>query len=64
MSSIESLLRQDVWAVVGLSNDQSRAAYEVAAFLQARGKRIVPQSENQRRYVAVSEFSDEPWRFK
>ena len=42
MSSIESLLRQDVWAVVGLSNDQSRAAYEVAAFLQARGKRIVP----------------------
>ena len=31
-----------VWAVVGLSNNQSRAAYRVARFLQAQGKRIVP----------------------
>lgn len=30
------------WAVVGLSNDTSRAAYGVAAFLQRQGKRIVP----------------------
>ncbi len=30
------------WAVVGLSTDTSRAAYGVAAFLQAHGKRIVP----------------------
>jgi len=30
------------WAVVGLSNDTSRAAYGVAAFLQRKGKRIVP----------------------
>jgi predicted CoA-binding protein len=30
------------WAVVGLSNDRSRAAYGVAAFLQARGRRVVP----------------------
>lgn len=30
------------WAVVGLSNNTSRAAYGVARFLQAHGKRIVP----------------------
>ena len=30
------------WAVVGLSGDPTRAAYRVAAFLQERGKRIVP----------------------
>ncbi|WP_405058600.1 CoA-binding protein [Kribbella sp. NBC_01505] len=32
----------DTWAVVGLSNNTDRAAYGVARFLQARGKRIVP----------------------
>jgi predicted CoA-binding protein len=31
-----------VWAVVGLGDDQTRAAYGVAAFLQAHGKKIVP----------------------
>jgi predicted CoA-binding protein len=30
------------WAVVGLSNNTSRAAYGVARFLQGQGKRIVP----------------------
>src|SRR3954449_6269211 len=30
------------WAVVGLSGDPSRTAYRIAAFLQDRGKRIVP----------------------
>lgn len=39
---ITTLLGKDVWAVVGLSQDRSRAAYGVAQFLQARGKRIVP----------------------
>ncbi|MFD5328841.1 CoA-binding protein [Streptomyces sp. NPDC127092] len=32
----------DTWAVVGLSNNRSRAAYGVAATLQRFGKRIVP----------------------
>lgn len=32
----------EVWAVVGLSGDPSRTAYEIAALLQRRGKRIVP----------------------
>ena len=32
----------ETWAVVGLSGDPSRTAYEVAAELQRHGKRIVP----------------------
>ncbi|MEU0374664.1 CoA-binding protein [Streptomyces sp. NPDC006283] len=32
----------DTWAVVGLSNNEARAAYGVAAVLQRYGKRIVP----------------------
>ena len=40
--SIASQLAMDTWAVVGLSNDTSRMAYSVAAFLQGKGKRIVP----------------------
>jgi predicted CoA-binding protein len=32
----------ETWAVVGLSNNTSRAAYGVARFLQDHGKRIVP----------------------
>ncbi|TLQ47224.1 CoA-binding protein [Streptomyces marianii] len=32
----------DTWAVVGLSNNTSRAAHGVAAVLQRYGKRIVP----------------------
>ncbi|MER8232349.1 CoA-binding protein [Streptomyces sp. NPDC094049] len=32
----------DTWAVVGLSSNTARAAYEVAAVLQRFGKRIVP----------------------
>jgi predicted CoA-binding protein len=32
----------DTWAVVGLSNNASRAAYGVAAVLQQFGKRVVP----------------------
>lgn len=30
------------WAVVGLSGDPTRTAYEIASLLQRRGKRIVP----------------------
>ena len=41
-ATVDRLLSYDTWAVVGLSNDTSRAAFGVAAFLQARGKRIVP----------------------
>ncbi len=42
MDDVAQLLALDTWAVVGLSNDTGRAAFGVAAFLQARGKRVVP----------------------
>ena len=42
MSDVEDLLAKDTWAVVGLSSNPYRAAYDVSAFLKARGKRIVP----------------------
>ncbi|MEU5696999.1 CoA-binding protein [Actinosynnema sp. NPDC020468] len=32
----------DTWAVVGLGNNPSRAAYGVARFLQQHGKKVVP----------------------
>ena len=41
--TIERFLDEyETWAVVGLSGDPSRTAYEIAALLQRRGKRIVP----------------------
>jgi predicted CoA-binding protein len=40
--TIERVLRHQVWAVVGLTENPRRAAYGVARFLQDRGKRIVP----------------------
>lgn len=40
--AIERILAMNTWAVVGLSDDPGRAAYGVAQFLQARGKRIIP----------------------
>lgn len=40
---IERLLRTPgTWAVVGLSQDQSRDAYRISALLQRIGQRIVP----------------------
>lgn len=42
MSDVSDLLARETWAVVGLSSNPYRAAYDVAAFLQARGKKIVP----------------------
>ena len=41
-ATVDRLLAMDTWAVVGLSDDPSRAAWGVAAFLQRLGKRIVP----------------------
>ncbi len=40
--SIGQLLSLTTWAVVGLSDNRTRAAWEVAEFLQRKGKRIVP----------------------
>jgi uncharacterized protein len=40
--TVERVLATQTWAVVGLTTNQARAAYGVAAFLQANGKKIVP----------------------
>ena len=41
--AIASLLRDaQTWIVVGLADNPDRAAWDVAAFLQRQGKRIVP----------------------
>lgn len=41
--SIRRVLADTItWGVVGLGEDRTRPAYDVAAFLQAHGKRIVP----------------------
>jgi predicted CoA-binding protein len=40
--TVRRILDHEVWAVVGLSANQSRPAYGVARFLLQRGKRIVP----------------------
>ncbi len=42
-TAIRRLLTETTtWAVVGLGDNPARAAYDVAAFLQRAGKRIVP----------------------
>jgi predicted CoA-binding protein len=42
-TTVERLLRgSGTWAVVGLSQDQSRDAYGIAALLQRIGQRIIP----------------------
>jgi predicted CoA-binding protein len=40
--SVEKLLSLETWAVVGLSDNRARAAWDVALFLQRKGKRVVP----------------------
>ena len=46
-AAVELMLDEcTTWAVVGLSGDQSRTAYRIAALLQQRGKKIVPIHPN------------------
>lgn len=39
---IDQVLARKTWAVVGLSNNEFRAAYSVAELLKEKGHRIVP----------------------
>ena len=41
-ATVDRVLALPTWAVVGLSSNRGREAYGVAAFLQARGKKVVP----------------------
>jgi predicted CoA-binding protein len=43
--TVDRVLGEQTWAVVGLTTNRARAAYGVAAFLQANGKRIVPVNQ-------------------
>ncbi len=40
--AINTLLALETWAIVGLSDNPTRAAWDVSKFLQDRGKRIIP----------------------
>ena len=40
--TIERVLRRDVWAVVGLTDNPARPAFGVARFLLGHGKQVVP----------------------
>lgn len=40
--TVTRLLELETWAVVGLSDNPERPAYNVARILQAHGKRVVP----------------------
>lgn len=40
--TIDEILKLKTWAIVGLSTNQERPAFDVAALLQKKGHRIVP----------------------
>lgn len=64
-TTLRVLRDTEVWAVVGLSNDRSRAAYGVSAWLQARGKRIVgvhPRAEVVHGEQGYAALADIPFR--
>jgi predicted CoA-binding protein len=64
-ATVDRLLAMPTWAVVGLSNNRSRAAYGVAAFLQAQGRRIVPvhpDAETVHGEQGYSRLSDIPFQ--
>jgi uncharacterized protein len=47
VSEVRQILEQfTTWAVVGCSPDAGRDSHGVAAFLQARGKRVIPVNPN------------------
>ncbi len=46
------------WAVVGLSENPARASYRVAAFLQARGYRIIPVNPAAERILGETAYPD------
>jgi uncharacterized protein len=64
----EILQRYRVIAVVGLSGDRSKPSYEVAAYMQSRGYRIVPVNPNvgqvlgERSYKSLLEIPAETQR--
>lgn len=56
--AVAELLARPVWAVVGLTGNQARASYGVAAFLQRQGKRIVPVNPGGRPVLGEPGYAD------
>lgn len=61
-NDIDQILALKTWAVVGLSNNEFRAAYSVAQLLKEKGHRIVPVHPNaeevhgERGYASLEEI--------
>jgi len=59
MESLEKILRQaETIAVVGLSNNTARPAYEVAEYLQRSGYRIIPINPNETAVLGETAYPD------
>jgi predicted CoA-binding protein len=61
--TIRRALDHDVWAVVGLTNHEWRAAFGVARFLAARDKKIVPinpEGEDVHGFAGYKTLADVP----
>lgn len=64
-ADVDALLAKKTWAIVGLSNNTERPAYEVAALLQRKGHRIIPVHPSaetvhgERGYASLADVPDE-----
>lgn len=63
-ADVDVLLEKKTWAIVGLSNNQERAAYGVAQVLQEKGHRIIPVHPSaetvhgEKGYASLEEISE------
>jgi predicted CoA-binding protein len=55
-SVMELLRRAKTIAVIGLSNNPSRASYQVSAYLQSRGYRVVPVNPRMREVLGEKSY--------
>lgn len=64
-ADVDALLAKKTWAIIGLSNNTERPAYEVAALLQGKGHRIIPVHPSaetvhgERGYATLDQVPDE-----
>ncbi len=59
MDPIQEILSQyKTIAVVGLSNNRARPSYEVAAYMQRQGYRIIPVNPNEQEVLGEKAYPD------
>lgn len=59
MDPLEKILRQaEIIAIVGLSNNTTRPAYDVARYLQGSGYRIIPVNPNENQVLGEPAYPD------